>query len=1217
MSIKVIVKDKLSGTKLDVNNVLIDDSLIVTKEKLFAFTEGISYYPNFIKIETDKKTITNKSGVLMFQWETLPTVPVIFVTNILEEIKQKYDVFSLYNQLDDQSFLQVFDTLQKEYIDFTEEDLEFVVKLLVFQNNPSNALQELIREQVEKLDMQKEKIEEMYFQQMDDPVYLDYIQRCETSDFNDFLNFQKTFFSSLTFMFKPFFFQSGIRGRYIKLDQIFNQLELSEFIPFLAIASEDNPKIKVLNNLTKTVSDREIKSWVLNEKKKSNVMSYKKIKGILLKCSSFDGRYMTVNLFDNGIITAKITYDTEDQTDFEKIKDQSIKIVNKVVDTITPLSGVFMKSKRLVHAEESVISLESVSGSFATEKLIHKTCINKLLTDRNIAEVLFSPKDIVSDDIISMYYKKFNDGNMSDTDRQGITVNIKDNPFVLNSSIITIYNALSLNQMYVIAKQIAILTKTKEYQVCIKDALSKQKIKEKSHIKDLRKQGVTILSTKCQKPRQPVIDANLAPLTNSYVLEYNGKKYVCPKKDYPYPGFTNDNIPCCFKKDKRTSPQYIRNVRSSNADILVEPSNFVIQVNKDFQTHAIRVVSDYLEGFDETNSASRYYFINQKDVLEPITNPQLVETLMNMENTIWLDPVPLTTIINSPPKNKCSFPPDFKNKKQQDVNAVCAHHDKNNFFGYNLNSYPCCFDKPRDVELVRKRKDVDITKQHILTTDKVLDHQRIGTLPLGLDQLFNSIIEHNANLSYYRMGVVQNQYAFLNAVILAAQERLSVRNATDLKKKMIEYLEQNNNAFFTLNSGEISNKFSSIQAYINHIQQEQLSWNDVIDLLSKMIQRNILLIDIPYKTTNSNKVADYENIKLICTPFLKMNEKIPYIILLKKLNTFEVVIGLKSNADGSSYIKYHHNYNQQSTPDKNIVNFLVEYNKQSCVRENVYPENYTYDELLLPQLVINVLQGTSHDIVYQLLDSFNKTVFLINKKGIIIPVLQTGALPNLKSVDFNTFIQSDKLLPIEKYISELSRVNKLLPTKLKIIGATTSFDDATQKLMYTGILTNFGQMVPVKVQEYQSIDNIPVLNFKYYPQVDKLLSSTIESHNKQQEFTENFNAFKQKVFQIKVHIAANLTDTHKKELFDIISSTSIPRSQKIIEMVRIFKDYDNSSEEILKNISNAMLNDNVENLLLNNMVVPDSYNMAETIQRDSESILLNITDIKKWLKKFS
>ena len=42
-------------------------------------------------------------------------------------------------------------------------------------------------------------------------------------------------------------------------------------------------------------------------------------------------------------------------------------------------------------------------------------------------------------------------------------------------------------------------------------------------------------------------------------LKHGIHTFHCAKNEYPFPGFTNDNIVCCFKKSQLNKPSYIRN----------------------------------------------------------------------------------------------------------------------------------------------------------------------------------------------------------------------------------------------------------------------------------------------------------------------------------------------------------------------------------------------------------------------------------------------------------------------------------------------------------------------------------------------------------------------------------------------------------------------------------------------------------------------------------
>jgi hypothetical protein len=694
----------------------------------------------------------------------------------------------------------------------------------------------------------------------------------------------------------------------------------------------------------------------------------------------------------------------------------------------------------------------------------------------------------------------------------------------------------------------------------------------------------------------------------TYSLDYEGKTYVCPNKEYPYPGFTNENIVCCFKKDQRRRQAFARNMQSSEFDILVQPSNFKIKINKNLETYAIKVVSEYEDGFDETNSMSRYYYIDQNNSLVEITNDKLIEQLSNEEdNNIWLEKMPLVKLITEPPKNKCNFPPDMTKKDDNDINAPCLHHKKNNIFGYNLNAYPCCFDKPRETVLNRKRKASDITKQHILTSDKILDYERIGTLPEGLEQLFNQMYKRGKT-TFYRMGVVQNNSAFINAVLLALSNEVGgqeFNNSNEFKRYIMKYL-RSSDTFDKLNGGNISMKYKTVENYEKMLMSKPY-YRDIIDLVQRMSGTNVLIVDIPYKFSDSNKVADYENMKLICTPQIQMQMDNPFMILLKKQETFEIVIAIdKSETDVQIDTIFYES-------DDKIVKFFTEYYNSSCVKENVFPEMFPYDELVSLAECMSFLSDSDHVPIAQVVNAFNKVTYIYTKKGVLVPVKESGILDVLKAVTLQQLADSGKLLDLSKTVIGIKRVNDILNKsgfKFTIQGATTN------GAIYTSVLTNFGQFVPVAPSQYNPNDDVRVLDVKYYMDVDDVLQNgTSDNVNDQQKFYANIKDLKQKIYEVKTALASKLPESSKTEIQELNTNTEISRQEKLNKLMAMFSKFVSVDDYILQYIANEVLNDNLENLLLNNMVTSDVFNPNEIISRDDETLVVSISDIKKWLQR--
>ena len=208
---------------------------------------------------------------------------------------------------------------------------------------------------------------------------------------------------------------------------------------------------------------------ILNEKKKLKKETYKKVRGLMFKCkidlktSKPQNSYMTVLLNENGVMNVKINFEEEDdQRSFESIKDKLCESIDNLVETLNSLYGVFTQSKRLMRCEDMNWGLVSISSLLETDKKINKAKFKKMLTKYEGSRI-FDGKDIK--DIISMYYKRFGRRD-SETDieseRLGITVNIRDNPYKLNSSTIVIYGSNHFVQLQIIVDEIIVLSQMSE-----------------------------------------------------------------------------------------------------------------------------------------------------------------------------------------------------------------------------------------------------------------------------------------------------------------------------------------------------------------------------------------------------------------------------------------------------------------------------------------------------------------------------------------------------------------------------------------------------------------------------------------------------------------------------------------------------------------------------------------------------------------------------------
>ena len=1309
MSLGVTIVDNTNQKILNEDGInygiLLDDTITVIKEKIFAhttnfFAETLLYYPNFLKLEIRdgdgaKNTITiTGSNCLLTYYKTLPQKPILYITSILNsKVFNTEAAAELYNKMktDEQNVVSLYEQLVTEFVDLTLDDFNAIIKMKMYDLNKradipilSNQESDLLKSDLEEffvnLKTLYENIKNIYKRETDSLKKF-YNVVYNTQDFSKFytvitdeqgaLGIPDFTFNNVTLTI-PINLEGSLEDsiKYIKLQNVFDLLELSDKMPLVAFndSYRTNPKIKVYNHLIEHVSENTIRSWILNEKKKLQQVSYKRLRGLMVKyyiqtlniSETSANNYIMLLLDEIGSITVKITLDEDNTRSLNNIIDIVVLEVNSFIKTLNELTGIFISIQQLPLINKSNVLVNSLNAKLETSIVINKTKFKKMLTKYEISRI-FEAKDILNpkdkrQEIISIYYKRFGKKEIDDSsqasERLGITVNLKDNPYKSNSSSILIYGAYNLNQLQTIVNEIMITSilseETSISKNIFEDSESEEEkaetsIKErKQNIKLLREKGIKIFSTKCQKTRQPIMitdqNKNSADISKDEqrFIDHMGSKYYCPNDDYKYPGFTVDNILCCFKKSGRGVG---RNGLSSDIEIKVRPSNLLIKVNN-IQTYAIKVTSDNLDNFDL--ELSRFFYLKNHSKtefpLEHITDPNVIKYIKEYEinpvtgDSIWLDESPLNRLVSKPNKNNCLNIPrlNHTNETQVSLHEPCKHFKQEKIFGYNLNSYPCCFEGQPPI--YKSKKDIiksDITKQHILTTDKLLDSKRQGILPPGLNILFNEIIQQSQDGAFLRWGVTQNRLSFLNCIVESIGENeFSINNIFELKRYLVSYLTKNPNEFNRLNSGNISLKYDNLENYILAIDKD-LNWNDIIDLIQITLSCNILILDIPYIETQSTKKYNYEDIRLICNPHITMDRKNPFIILLRRENSFEIVvqntiafwnppinkIQLRTDPNIKPKISYFFNYNEKSSPKTNIVNFLLDYYKSSCVKEYSYPKEYPYDELYEINDLMKTLVGTPFELWFQLTNVFNKVNLVVTKYGLILPIKEIGRVKDLKYISFNEFIIKNKALDISKTLQYIEEFNKIISQKpLRLTGAFTKDG------FYTGAMTNFGQIIPVKkipVDQTTSL-SIPILNAKYYYDVDNyLIDKNIQENN---ESIYNKEIYKQKtlIFNIKQELGNTFIDNPiKTTIQSIIVNTKMDKFQKTNAIQNILlKNLSEDTKQITdidfftNIIANEIINDNIDALYAK----PDT--ITQSTKPSTESIWLNIHDIKKWFNKF-
>lgn len=1227
LTLKVKVIDKHTSKVLNEEHphIFIDDSVKTIKEKLFTYNPAL--LPNFLKVEVENGQdliLVKDSNSILLDLLTYPftETPTVYITSIENNLHDNLEILLDNSEM----FENSLQTIKGEYIDMTGDDFEFALKIVMIQQGKSIPLSDL-QYYTDSIKSYRDILVGKYNQIESDKTFQEFCKLSTQFDAGE----NKIVFNDINLSIIGENYQTGSNGIFIKLDEIYNILELDKNIPFIALGKQSGisklPQIKVYNKIN--VNEKEIKSWVLNEKVKLNEATYKIIKGLLIKSKFGENNYLTINILPNGIIQVNYKLSQVDkvqETQTLEILVESIKMnVDNVIKYINTFGGVFLKSKRISAIKDSTVKLESMDTSIETSVFIDKSKFDKLISQNVISENILELKRTESMEFISAYYKKFKIRDNTD-DRKGITVNIRDNQYKEDSSIIKIYGGTDYKQTIVILWTVLLCNEMASLQKSnglFEDFSKKRKIKEKTNKKKLKEQGVNFDSRECQAIRQPtIIQANehsmfvKRPKKDSYIITFKDNNYRCDKGDYPYPGFTKSNIVCCFKYNQRGNENYIKNVNPESLNILVEPSNFKVTIttnNNTFETFVIKVVSDYQPGFNEENSMPRYYYLSNLENtpthndLMPIYNKQLIQKIEDTtKENIWLEKVPLSHIIHPSNSSKCLYKPNLNNRLTLD--SPCTSHKKNKhtFFGYTTKSVPCCFDDRRDEEFIPKNKNSDVTKHYIIQSpDKILNQQKLGILPTDLSTLLNTLLVDDQK-TFYRMGVIQNNSSFFNALLISVNNLIGntvINNNLEFRKYISFYLKHNTKEFYKLNDGDISNKYT-LERYTEYINNNDIfiNWKDTIDICEKVLRKNIIILEVLENT-----------IKLVCKPFISNpgNKTRPYIVLLKRKNTFEVIIELFVNADNKN------NITREFPHDRKCIVFFLKYYKDTCVKENLYPENYQYIPIPTQDILLRKFKTNSVDlgqIKYQVQNSFNKINFLMTSKAVLIPIQECGMIQNkkIKAVSFSSVIRQTKLLTLRQYRLAFQKLGKMLGQNIIILGKVDS------NIKDIGcILTNFGVYIPYKktIQDNLNKDN---LGYTYYLDVDNVENV---SDGEYSNYTQKMDHITHNVYELKKAIGNFVSKNNqvKLDLENQIKNVSISRHHKIdniVNMLTKIPGINKTQTTLLKAIANEMINDNKENLILNNIITSDTFNKKDVIQRDSESILLNVDDIRKWIKLF-
>ena len=1163
--------------------ILLSDSLKVIKEKVCIKSE--SNFPNFIKIEYSRggefyllENDTQVSNISDYK---------IYVSNVFNVLFDKIndillDSDNLFNQLKSDGWL------------LNETEYKMIINLIKYNNEmiqDNNEKDTIIQEFIEYSTNIKNKILEFYKNTSKDFKEFNKLSNIEyKEEYTKSINY-----TNLNIIIKGNDIDS--KTAFIKLDKIFNYLELNHTIPLIALNKKfsnettNEPLIKIYDRIldgNEELSLKDIKNWVLNENKGST--SYKTIKGLMLKIKTDYSNYLTMNLLPNGIIYVKYSSnDNDNESNLENIQKMIKTSVNNVILQLNKLNVFYstgnvniVKQERINTISSSTFIIDSIDIESITNFNIPLNQFKKIIQKDTFNDI-FKYKETKSTEILSLYY------------REDKILNIRD---YFDTSVINIFNVKNIRIYKIIMNCIYILnliSRNKDNDQLINEI---KKIKEKSKKKLLKEQGINFDSRKCQ--HHPSIINNEGDQLTTDTILFDNKYYKCDDDIYKYPGFTINNILCCYTKPQLGTETYIRNVDADSLDILVQPSNFKVFIDGDFETYVIKMISNVTD-----ENYTMYYYINRNNIIQPILNIELINAIKEKEqaDNIWFDTVSLAQLIYPSATSKCNNVPDLTNR--YNLNGPCDNNGDFKYFGYGANGIPCCFDETRVDNIKKNKKQLDITNTHKIQAYKPLKNLQIGNLSNELDNLLNNVLD-NKGLFHYRIGVFQNNNSFLNCVLLGIKNDYHIEGVLNFKKFLTKYLNDNPDEFIKLGNGEIYLKYKSVKNYINNLNdpKKNILWNDFIDLLEKALNINIIILE-----TIKDQNNKYQT-QMVCrtTNTNKKFTQQPTLMLLKtkydedKYYSFELIIRINENASIKDKIITTFSYNNTTTK------FLFEYYHKTCIKTNIYPDNYPFISLY----TFTELKNLDIPIKYQVINSLNKTSLVMTDSGILLPIIEQGVIDNLEHILFKNITQ--KLVNLDQYINFFKKLKKEQNVVIKILGLLNSDNETVG-----GIMTNFGYIIPylkTTSDDDNQDERFPHLDYTYHlVDIDSIVNNQQNAYSK---YTNNKIKLNKDLNKIKNVLSNNIKSNERLKTFiekltiktDVIRYTKI---QKLLELFhRITNDIyqeDSYIKFLFSMIANDILND-TDNLFINGII---EDNQLE--QRDTESVLLNIDDIYKWLKR--
>lgn len=736
-----------------------------------------------------------------------------------------------------------------------------------------------------------------------------------------------------------------------KLDilKIIREYPLDKNVPVMITGNYPSytPIIKIFKNFP----IEQIEEWFV--KSKRNDVVFKKPKGLTLKLLSSGNNYSTVIISKYaGKLSIRCSWSKEDKARLNNLKlctyplHSVIKKINNIFPSLDiklsepeiSFINIQFNTKKKISFQKIILAIKYFKDIFKLDEHLKKKQFIKLKYLPNDITILIRYGNIYINHVFE---------NVNSIDIIGIRTEKQ------------VFSLIELTGQLLIKAD-----KQKPTDIhgnILPEPIVKLKM-PKANIKTLKFKGIEIDAIGCQKQRQPIISNTIKPHTDSYPITYKDNRFICNNEPYLYPGFTNKNIVCCFKKDQRDKDVYKRNMNVSTS------------TDSNISRHGIL--------------------------------------------------------------------------------------------------------------------DADIINSKIITSDKILENNRLGLLPNIFYNFFNNV--------FYRLGVAQNRLSLLNVFNRALNKIISINDIIDYinnNPTTIKYLQKNTSINYELYKNDL----------INYIQTKYLHHEKLQNLLSVIFKVNIFIFNL-------------DDNKLSCKDILHL----PYtdvIFIINNTINYELIVSKVSNTNLKKVF---------SIKSDKIVTDIIDIYKRSCLTSFVgYPSP--------PMNFVQLLNsGDNVEILAQVINQFNNITFVLTKNTGLTPVAPSNPILNIPSINIKSAIlKADKQLKLllKSNIDYLKPIGQILDSKK----------------MVSGIVTKSGLIIPTKPTKQLEL---PIVFRQFIDNIDELLYNQVPSLDKRYSYMLSVVFYKELYNRFKYTLSKLLNKSSNSELKkNIISSLKSIKNQKQLQNI--------------------------------------------------------------------